>query len=170
MILTGSEIRKQVKSGTIVIDPFNLDSLNPNSYNYRLGEYYAVLSTADVVDSSRPPILEMQHIPAEGLVLLPNALYLCSTLEVIGSVDYVTRLIGKSSLGRLGLYLQISADLGHQGSIHQWTLELRCVRPLKIYAGMVIGQVTFWRPQGERLEWFGYYASFNAPTASRGNT
>ncbi len=89
-------------------------------------------------------------IDEKGYVLQPNKLYLAATLEKIGSDKYVTHLIGRSSLGRLGLFLQITAPLGHAGCYHNWTLELKVVEPLRIYPNMVIGQVTFWHVYGDR--------------------
>ena len=72
---------------------------------------------------------------------------------------FVPSLIGKSSLGRLGLFLQITADLGNLGAIHKWTLELKAVQPVKIYPLMRIGQVTFWDTQGDKnMRYDGKYA------------
>jgi dCTP deaminase len=113
------------------------------------------------------------HIPPEGFLLRPGRIYLGSTLEIIGSDTYVPSLIGRSSLGRLGLFLQITADLGHLGTKHCWTLELKTVQPLIIYAGMRIGQVSFWKPEGlELLQGARYlhqlhsYAQFSGPQPS----
>ena len=52
-------------------------------------------------------------------------------------------------MGRLGLFLQITAPLGHLGTYHNWTLELKVVQPLKVYPLMKIGQVTFWKTKGK---------------------
>ena len=150
MILTGSEIIKQVHRGTIFIDPFNIDLVNPNSYNYRLGEYLIELKSK-IIDLKRDQKFKRIKIPDNGYVLLPSKFYLGSTTEIIGSDKYVPSLIGRSSLGRLGLFLQITADLGHIGTKHRWTLELACVQPIRIYSRMKIGQVSFWEPKGLNL-------------------
>ncbi|MDE0065757.1 MAG: hypothetical protein OXN44_02675 [Acidimicrobiaceae bacterium] len=120
MILTGSAIARAVADRSIVIDPYEPVNLNPNSYNYRLGpELYEARQCADG---------SVEHVPVEvenGRVLLRGRqLYLGHTLERIGSDYFVTSLIGRSSIGRLGLFVQLSADLGHQGAVHRWTLEL----------------------------------------------
>ena len=80
---------------------------------------------------------------------------------------FVPSLIGKSSLGRLGLFLQITADLGNLGAIHKWTLELKAVQPVKIYPLMRIGQVTFWDTQGDKnMRYDGKYAGFSSAKSS----
>ena len=167
MILTGPEIEDQVRQGRITIDPFEPARVNPNSYNYRLGGDYIELDRSRRYESQQTSSRSALPIPEEGMVLRPGHLYLCHTHERLGSLHYVTSLIGKSSMGRLGLFLQISADLGHQEQIHQWTLELRACRPIRIYPGMVIGQVTFWATRGAVHRREGYYGRFDGPTPSK---
>lgn len=75
-------------------------------------------------------------------------------------------LIGKTSLGRLGLFLQITADLGNLGAKHKWTLELKAVQPVKIYPMMRIGQVSFWKVQGEKTLYSGKYDKFSIAKSS----
>jgi dCTP deaminase len=158
MILTGSAIGQAVDRGEICLDPFDRMLLNPNSYNYRLGSILRTDMRA-ILDPLEEPELAEQRIPEGGITLDPKRLYLGTTLERIGSTEYVPTLIGRSSLGRLGLFLQVSADLGQLGAIHQWTLELVAVQPIHIYAGMVIGQVSFWHAYGDRLKYEGYYGT-----------
>ena len=148
MILTGKQIDKEIRNGNIRISPYSYALMNPNSYNYRLGNViYKV--TDDVVDSKCETSYEKILIPKTGYCLQPGTLYLGSTLECIGSDVYSMQLIGRSSIGRLGLFLQISAPLGHMGTYHCWTLELKVVQPLVVYPQMKIGQVSFWCVQGE---------------------
>lgn len=130
-----------------MIEPFAPRQVNPNSYNYRLGP--ELLELTDTVMDPKLP-LASRHIPLgpRGHVLRPGKLYLAHTLELIGSRYYVTSLIGRSTMGRLGLWLQVTADLGHLGAQHKWTLELKVVQPLRIYPGMLVGQVTFWHHLG----------------------
>lgn len=169
MILTGNKIREEVKNKRIVIEPFSEEQINPNSYNYRLGTEYIELDNDKVYDIKNiEQEFKMKKIPEDGLILDPKKIYLCNTNEIIGSTEYVTSLIGKSSMGRLGLFLQVAADLGHQGQIHKWTLELRASIPTKIYPNMRIGQVTFWKTYGEKLLQDGYYEKFDKPQISRG--
>ncbi|MFF0491683.1 hypothetical protein ACFYTQ_21870 [Nocardia sp. NPDC004068] len=158
MILTSDAIRRSVASGEITIQPFDEALLNPNSYNYRLGRYLKIPPVTPLDPLSSTEWLETE-IPEDGVVLEPGRIYLGHTHEEIGSRTFVTSLIGRSSIGRLGLFLQISADLGHQGAIHSWTLELMAVQPIRVYAGMRIGQVSFWVATGQVREYRGRYGS-----------
>jgi dCTP deaminase len=166
MILTGDEIRTERASGKITIDPFDDTQLNPNSYNYRLAPDLRVSADA-VLDASEPGKWRPIRISEEGIILEPHTLYLGSTVELIGSPHYVASLIGRSSLGRLGMFLQASADLGNLGAIHCWTLEIKVVQRLRIYANMLAGQVSFWRPQGNIRLYSGVYDGFSDATPSQ---
>ena len=162
MILTGTAIADAVRRGDICLDPFDPSCLNPNSYNYRLGPILRTDSreTLDPFESSRTT----DHvIPPSGFTLEANRLYLGNTVERIGSDKYVPMLIGRSSLGRLGLFLQISADLGQLGAFHRWTLEIVATQPLRLYSGMIIGQISFWRTSGRRVKYSGYYGRRSDP-------
>ncbi|WP_434099617.1 dCTP deaminase [Streptomyces sviceus] len=164
MILTGKAIAEAVADGDIVIDPFDTERINPNSYNYRLGEeIYQVHADSDG-DGFRQELLE----PKENRVLLrKRQLYLGHTLEQIGSGRYVTSLIGRSSIGRLGLFVQLSADLGHQGAVHRWTLELLPALDIYVYPGQIIGQVSFWDTQGSPAPYIGWYGRHDRPMPSK---
>lgn len=169
MILTGSEIKKNVSLGKIVIVPFSTAQVNPNSYNYRLGKDYIELDIDRAVDlRSANNYGIKKELSPNGTLFEPGHVYLCNTAEIIGSEHYITSLIGKSSMGRLGMFLQLSADLGHQGEIHNWTLEIRPSQPIIVYPNMIIGQVTFWKVSGAKKESKGYYKEHNSPTFSRG--
>lgn len=172
MILTGKSITQGIARNTINIVPFEEDLVNPNSYNYRLGDELLVMN-APVLDIRQQPTITRIIIPEEGYVLQPGTVYLGHTYETIGSTLYVPSLIGRSSLGRLGLFLQITADLGHIGTCHRWTLELKVVQPLRVYSKMRIGQVSFWQAEGVGLldgknykEQVGSYARHSNSTPS----
>lgn len=164
MILTGNEIMRQRELGGLAIEPFDVGQLNPVSYNYRLGP---VLKThrSKVIDTHTEHELDMSVIPESGIVLQPGRVYLGTTVEAIGSDKFVPALIGRSSLGRLGMFLQFSADLGQLGSFHCWTLEIKVVQPVRVYAGMCAGQVTFWVPSGNAPVYTGYFGSISDATA-----
>jgi dCTP deaminase len=156
MILSRSEIDRQVSLGRITIVPYEPAQLNPVSYNYRLGTEIMEQHT----QSRRP---EIMLIPAKGYLLRPDRLYLASTAEEIGSSDFVVSLIGRSSVGRLGLFVQLAADLGNLGAVHRWTLELHCVQPILVYPKMLIGQVSFWKPLGSLTRYAGLYSAYSTP-------
>lgn len=166
MILTGREIQEQVSSGNITIDPYDPSLTNPNSYNYRLGPQLGI-PRSELSDPRIEGHWETMDIPTDGILLHPGRLYLGHTYEKIGSPVFVASLIGRSSLGRLGLFLQLSSDLGQLGLVHNWTLELKVVQPLRIYPLMRIGQVSFWRPEGNAETYSGRYRDTCLPTPSR---
>lgn len=153
MILTGSEIKKEVKKGNILIEPFLDDQINPNSYNYRIGDKIKIF---DNFDGKKSHFKEIK-IPKSGLILTPRHMYLANTLEIIGSKKYAMSLIGRSSIGRYGMFLQHSANLGHTASCHRWTLEIYTCLPFKVYPCMRIGQVSFWTNKGEIKDYSGEY-------------
>ncbi|HSX41388.1 MAG TPA: hypothetical protein VLF21_02020 [Candidatus Saccharimonadales bacterium] len=166
MILSGPEIIQQRRRGNIWIEPFSSDQINPNSYNYRLGNEIIEFGPG-LIDPKQPFKTSRHTISQHGFVLKPGRIYLAHTLERIGSLHFVTSLIGRSTMGRLGLWLQITADLGHMGANHHWTLELKVVQPLRIYAGMQIGQITFWKVQGHGSSYQGKYARDTSAEPSR---
>jgi dCTP deaminase len=166
MILTGSEIHNKVVNGEIVIDPFIDKQVNPNSYNFRLGKKIATYQNY-VLDAKIDNEITIIEIPEEGMVLQPNIIYLGHTEEVMGSNHYAPIIRGRSSIGRLGLFVHITADLIDIGSINQWTLQLYAVQPVRIYAGMQIGQVTFWQPKGEIVLYDGKYQGSMGPNKSQ---
>lgn len=157
MILTGSKITEEVKQGNIVINPFCAEQINPNSYNYRLG---STIKVFDRFDGEKSIFKEIK-IPEDGYILEPKKMYLATTKEIIGSSKYAMSLIGRSSMGRYGLFLQVSANLGHTTSKHQWTLEIVAVLPIKLYPGMIIGQVSFWKNYGDVENYNGKYGFLN---------
>ena len=162
MILTGSEITTQVKKGKIIIDPFNETQVNPNSYNYRLGNELICFKIKNNKKTSHKI-----KIPAKGFIINPHKAYLASTYETLGSTKYAMSLIGRSSIGRLGLFLQVSANLGHTGSIHKWTLELVSTKKFRIYPNMIIGQITFWTNKGDIRLYKESYSKYNCPKKSK---
>ena len=166
MILTGQEIKKKVNEGSITIEPFCIESINPNSYNYHLSSNLIVIERE--IDSKQKTEYKKVTIPEDGLILEPSKLYLGSTREIIGSTKYVTSLIGRSSIGRLGLFMQITADLGQLGESHKWTLEMHVVKKLKVYPNMKIGQVSFWETFGKNdFDYIDLYNMSNDPIISK---
>lgn len=163
MILTGSAIKQAVESGDITIDPFTPEAINPNSYNYRLGSDIYLVETSAAGKHRR-----RKMEPVDDRILLKKGrLYLGHTLERIGSHKYVTSLIGRSSIGRLGIFVQISANLGHMGAIHRWTLEIVTALDVYVYPGQTFGQVSFWCCVGEHLPYQGWFGRHNEPMPSK---
>lgn len=143
MILTGSEIQKEVEKGRIIIEPFKISDIETNSYDFHI-ENTLYTYKKDVLDPTEENPLEEIKIPASGLILSPKKIYIGKTQEKIGSDYFVPIIKGRSSTGRLGIFVNITADLIDLGSIQKATLTLHCVLPVKIYPNTKIGQVTFW--------------------------
>ena len=166
MILTGKEITKQVNKNKIIISPFNKDNINPNSYNVELGDYLKVYKD-NVLDSKNKLKTKIIHIGKDGVLLDPNKVYLGYTKEIIGSDYFVPTITGRSSTGRLGLFVQITADLVDIGFKGNLTFQLHAVQPLKIYKGMKLGQICFWKPKGKIKLYDGKYQNSVGPQESQ---
>lgn len=166
MILTGPEIKKEVEQGKIHIRPFLEENINPNSYNFRLGNKLKVY-TEKVLDAAVENNFVEIEIPEEGLVLEPNKLYLGHTIEEMGSDYYAPTMQARSSVGRLGLYIYLNSGLGDIGFKKQWTLELQVIHSLKVYPGMKVGQMLFWKPQGDIYLYQGKYKDSVGPETSQ---
>ena len=148
MILSGKEIKKQVKEGNIAIDPFTDEQINPNSYNLRLHPDLLVYDN-DILDMRQKNSASPLVIPEDGLLLEPHKLYLGRTVERTSTDKYVPMLEGRSSVGRLGLFIHITAGFGDIGFDGFWTLEIFCVQPIRIYSGLEICQIFYHTIDGD---------------------
>lgn len=147
MILSGKEIKNKIGK-QIHIEPFNEAQLNPNSYNLRLHNELLVYEN-DILDMKQENKAKKIMIPPEGLVLEPNKLYLGRTIEYTKTDACVPMLEGRSSIGRLGLFVHVTAGFGDVGFSGYWTLEIFCIQPIRIYAGIEICQVYYHTIAGE---------------------
>ncbi|MBX7244895.1 MAG: dCTP deaminase [Candidatus Sumerlaeaceae bacterium] len=147
MILSGLEIKKRL-GGDIDIQPFDEKLLNPNSYNLRLHDELLVYENHEL-DMRRENRAVSLKIPAEGLLLEPGRLYLGRTLEFTRTDNLVPMLEGRSSVGRLGLFVHITAGFGDVGFRGYWTLEMLCVQPVRVYAGVQICQIFYHTVEGD---------------------
>lgn len=147
MILSGKEILKNVGTN-IIIEPFNKKMLNPNSYNLTLHDELMIYED-EVLDMKKKPTTKIIKIPEEGYKLTPGRLYLARTKEKTVTNGFVPMLEGRSSIGRLGLFIHVTAGFGDVGFNGYWTLEMLCVSPIIIYAGVEIGQIYYHTIHGE---------------------
>lgn len=147
MILSGKEIERRI-GGDIKIDPFRKEQLNPNSYNLRLHNELLVYESP-ILDMKKPNATRLITIPEEGLELETNKLYLGRTLEHTETQNLVPMLEGRSSVGRLGLFVHVTAGFGDVGFSGFWTLEIFCVQPIRIYPMVEICQLYFHTIQGD---------------------
>jgi dCTP deaminase len=151
MILSGHEILRQLGTN-IRIEPFDASRLNPNSYN---------LALHDELLEYEEPVLDMRkahrvlrlRIPPEGLVLQPSRLYLGRTVERTETHNFVPMIEGRSSIGRLGLFVHVTAGFGDVGFCGYWTLEMFAVQPVRIYAGVAICQIFYHDLRGTFAEY-----------------
>ena len=141
MILSGLEITDRIGSD-IIIDPFDRQKINPNSYNLALHDELLVY-THFPLDMKRENQAEKIRIPQEGLVLEPGRLYLGRTIEYTETFNLVPMLEGRSSIGRLGLMVHVTAGFGDVGFKGFWTLEIFCIHPVRIYAGVDVCQIYY---------------------------
>lgn len=185
-VLAGSEIEARVKSGQIVISDFDPRRLGANSYDLRLGSKLLTYDTrlreetasrqyvyrdmrgdwATPLDMAADnPTLE-HEIPPEGLVLLPGTLYLGHTMEYTETRDLLPCVEGRSSAGRLGLKVHVTAGFGDVGFCGDWTLELEVTQPLRVYAGVRVCQIFYSTVLGFGKTYCGKYQGQRGPRPS----
>jgi deoxycytidine triphosphate deaminase len=165
MILSGQQITLERNAGRIVIEPFDETAVNPNSYNFTLSDRLVVYADG-VLDASLENRTEELRIPPDGLRLKANRLYLAATREVLGSEHYVPTFAARSSVARLGLFINLSAPLGDIGFIGRWTLQLYPTQDVIVYEGMQIGQMMWWKTLGAISLYDGKYQHATGPRSS----
>ena len=167
MILSGSAISFALDNGTIDIDPFDHELVNPASYDLRLGPEVAVYTATEqawdrqsvhkrapspkiTLDAKREQLLTVVQMSPDGFEVEPGRLYLMHTAERVHTRCFVTQLGGKSSIARLGLVVHLTAGFGDPGFDGQYTLEVTSVaHPVVVYPGMRFCQVWFETMKGE---------------------
>ena len=181
MILSDVDIRKELASGRIEIEPFDEACIQPSSVDLHVDAQFRVFANSRYpyidVKAPMPDLTEVVQMGEdEPFILHPGEFVLGSTLERVRLPDdMVARLEGKSSLGRLGLLIHSTAGYVDPGWDGFLTLELSNVAnlPITIYPGMKIGQISFFRlttaaefPYGSR-GMRSKYQGQRGPTASR---
>ncbi|WP_025134220.1 dCTP deaminase [Leucobacter sp. PH1c] len=178
MLLSDHDINAELASGRIQLSPSDASMVQPSSVDVRLDRYfrlfdnhkYAVIDPAE----EQPELTRLIEVdPAEGFILHPGEFVLGSTYEQVGLPDDVAaRLEGKSSLGRLGLLTHSTAgfiDPGFEGHV---TLELSNVAtlPIRLWPGMKIGQLCFFRLSSPADRPYGAGATYSRYLGQRGPT
>lgn len=148
MVLSDRAILKAIKEGSIVIQPFDLSCLGTNSYDVHLSKNLAMYEKS-TLDAAKFNKLKHFEIGPKGYVLRPGKLYLGSTIEYTESHKTLPYIDGKSSTGRLGICIHLTAGRGDVGFCNFFTLELTVVQPVRVYAGMPIAQLTYHTIEGE---------------------
>lgn len=165
MFLSAHAIARAVEQGRITISPFDPTRLSGASYTFGVGD--------DLLRVDPTPVGGEVHFKPHRMPLVegawrlePGALYLAATAEVVGSDEFAMRLIGRPSLGHVGLFLQVSADLGHQGARHAWTLEIVATNTTLLRPGDPIGQVAFCVSDGAISPYKGVFGATSEPLMS----
>jgi len=181
VLLSDRDILAEIESKRVVVEPYDPAMIQPSSIDFRLDRYFRVFENhryphidpaADQSDLTR----EVEPDGDEPFILHPGEFVLGSTLEVVTLPDdLAARVEGKSSLGRLGLLTHATAGFVDPGFSGHVTLELANVAtlPIKLYPGMKIGQLCFFRlsspaehPYGS-AKYGSRYQGQRGPTPSR---
>jgi dCTP deaminase len=141
LILSGLEIAKHVGKG-IRIDPYDPNNLGPNSYNLRLHDELLVY-TEPVLDMKKQNATKAMRIPAEGMLFEPGRLYLARTVEYTETHGFIPMIEGRSSIGRLGMCIHVTAGFGDVGFCGYWTLEIFVLQPIRVYPFVPVCQVYY---------------------------
>ena len=152
MILSGLEISREIELGNILIEPYDPKRLNPNSYNLTLHDELLVYDE-EVLDMKVPNSYHKVKIPYSGYLLKPGKVYLGRTFELTETKSFVPMLEGRSSVGRLGLSIHITAGFGDVGFRGYWTLELHCIEPIRIYPFVEICQIYYHTIKGSYVNY-----------------
>jgi dCTP deaminase len=153
MLLSDRDIKTEIDSGQIALDPYSPEMIQPASIDVRLDRLFRVFENhryPHIDPSAEQPELTRAVEPDKDdpFILHPGEFVLGSTYERITLGDAIAaRLEGKSSLGRLGLLTHSTAGFIDPGFSGHVTLELSNVAtlPIKLWPGMKIGQFCFFR-------------------------
>jgi dCTP deaminase len=177
MILSDADIRSEIESGRIEVDPFDPEMIQPSSIDVRIDSQFRVFHNHryQVIDVRKQmdDLTELVQVTTEPFMLHPGEFVLGSTMEWVRlPPDIAGRLEGKSSLGRLGLVTHSTAgfiDPSFQGHL---TLELSNLAnlPITLYPGMPIGQIAFFRLSSEARSGYGSEALKSKYQGQRGPT
>jgi dCTP deaminase len=170
--LTAHEILQRMNDKRIVISDFDLDKLNPNSYNLRLApvlmaykprHWWTPWRKPLVWGQSNPPDKTIE-IPEKGYVIKPGWFYLGSTVEWTETHDSVPIIDGRSSTGRLSLHVHATAGFGDIGFTGCWTLEIYSIIPVRVFPNIRLCQISYDDAAGEIHHTYqGRYAGYKGP-------
>ena len=178
MLLSDRDIRAEIETRRVGLEPWDPDMVQPSSVDVRLDRYfrlfdnhkYAVIDPAE----EQPELTRLIEVdPDEGFILHPGEFVLGSTYEQVTLPDDIAaRLEGKSSLGRLGLLTHSTAGFIDPGFSGHVTLELSNVAtlPIRLWPGMKIGQLCFFRLSSPAERPYGAGATYSRYLGQRGPT
>jgi dCTP deaminase len=181
MLLSDRDIKAELEAGRVGLDPYDPTMIQPSSIDVRLDRYFRLFDNHKYpyIDPAEDQPELTQLLESEDdqpFILHPGEFALASTFEQVTLPDDVAaRLEGKSSLGRLGLLTHSTAGFIDPGFSGHVTLELSNVAtlPIKLWPGMKIGQLCFFRLSSPAEQAYGSsaygsrYQGQRGPTASR---
>jgi dCTP deaminase len=178
VLLSDRDIRAEVQAGRVRLEPYEPAMIQPSSIDVRLDRFFRVFENhryphIDPAQEQAELTRQVEPIGDEPFILHPGEFVLGSTYEVVSLPDDVAaRLEGKSSLGRLGLLTHSTAGFIDPGFSGHVTLELSNVAtlPIKLYPGMKIGQLCFFRLSSPSEHPYGSSASGSRYQNQRGPT
>ena len=166
MILTGIQIKEECYKSRIKISPFNEEHITTNSFDLTLGDTLLKYEN-QLIDAKLPQDFQEIKIDKNGYQMNSGDFLLGHSNEKLGSDHFVPIIHGRSSVARLGLFVHVTADLIDIGWHGQVTFQFYSTLPVKLYPGMRIGQVTFWKPKGEIILYKGKYQNSEGPNSSQ---
>jgi len=181
MLLSDRDICTEIESGRVQLDPLDMGMIQPSSIDVRLDKFFRLFDNhkypfIDPAEEQPDLTRGVEVAPDEPFILHPGEFVLGSTFELVTLPDDIAaRLEGKSSLGRLGLLTHSTAGFVDPGFSGHVTLELSNVAtlPIKLWPGMKIGQLCFFRLTSPSEHPYGSdkygsrYQGQRGPTASR---
>lgn len=151
-ILSDREIIKRFNRGQIMINPFDPECLGSNSYDVHLSAWLGIYKN-EILDAKEHNEIDIFSIPDGGFLLEPSKFYLGTTAEYTETWKDVPFLEGKSSTGRLGIDIHATAGKGDVGFCGYWTLEISVKLPVRVYRGMPIGQLIYFKTGKANLKY-----------------
>lgn len=168
-MLSNQEIIVGMTEDRVIIEPFNIRNLGPNSYDVRLGEFYfreqrpliRLTESYNIYDQDDVRRIWGYHHEAKPIgvsapnlhkddkviVIKPGECILAHTQEFIGGrLNVTTMMKARSSVGRSFIRVCACAGMGDVGYFNRWTMEIENISqyyniPLKV--GMRIAQIVF---------------------------
>lgn len=158
----------------VKLDPFTTKQLNPNSYNLRLAPDLLIYDAGPHRGTPREKPLDAKKdnpthevgLTDKGRILYPGQLYLGRTVEYTESWNCVPSIDGRSSLGRLGVSIHITAGFGDVGFMGNWTLEITVIHPVILYPDMEVCQISYQTVSEKHENYQGKYLGDRKPRAS----
>ncbi len=181
VLISDRDIRAEIDSQRIVLEPYDSEMVQPSSVDVRIDRFFRLFDNHKYAHidpaEEQPELTRLVEVETgEPFILHPGEFVLGSTYETVTLPDDIAaRLEGKSSLGRLGLLTHSTAGFIDPGFSGHVTLELSnmATLPIKLWPGMKIGQLCFFRltssaehPYGSG-EYGNRYQGQRGPTASR---